>query len=455
MGSEKYKLKWSKYESNILSAFHSLLESETLSDVTLFCEGQTFKAHRLVLAACSTHFESLFSHTPVTAPSNNQFFVILDGTRADDLQILLHFMYRGEAYLHQDRINSVLRTAEVLQVKGLSEGPRNIEINQNLADRGREAGNGGRPWSPGPEGSPRMRKKELDEHLLRRGGSPSPMGRDGPDVGGYYPPQPPPTREPFPMFAGPLRNSINNYQRSHLRADESQHNADRSHFSPQHQPRGKSPGPPPPPGSGGRYSVDKFGSPPPHNSSSHLGPHPSSSDIANPKEERNPTPMSVVSAPDLYESRSVSRGHESDRPPSNKTDCHTPNDYERRTPTGLGVSPPHHGKPSSAGFPSDSTTDNGSANPAAGPGPSGLLARGYKPEDLERLRRSSDPGSTGGPGAASNEADAGIPSPDDQRPKFPADFRNARDMDMISNSSPQERNDGKDKVYDVLLDFIP
>ena len=82
---------------------------------------------------------------------------------------------------------------------------------------------------------------------------------------------------------------------------------------------------------------------------------------------------------------------------------------------------------------------------AAGPGPSGLLARGYKPEDLERLRRSSDPGSTGGPGAANNEADAGIPSPDDQRPKFPADFRNARDMDMISNSSPQERNDGKGK----------
>jgi hypothetical protein len=43
MGSEKYKLKWSKYESNILSAFHSLLESETLSDVTLFCEGEEIK----------------------------------------------------------------------------------------------------------------------------------------------------------------------------------------------------------------------------------------------------------------------------------------------------------------------------------------------------------------------------------------------------------------------------
>ena len=39
MGSEKYKLKWSKYESNILAVFSALLENETLSDVTLFCEG--------------------------------------------------------------------------------------------------------------------------------------------------------------------------------------------------------------------------------------------------------------------------------------------------------------------------------------------------------------------------------------------------------------------------------
>ena len=39
MGSEKYKLKWSKYESNILQVFSALLENETLSDVTLFCEG--------------------------------------------------------------------------------------------------------------------------------------------------------------------------------------------------------------------------------------------------------------------------------------------------------------------------------------------------------------------------------------------------------------------------------
>ena len=43
MGSEKYKLKWSKYESNVLNAFRDLFETEALSDVTLFCEGETFR----------------------------------------------------------------------------------------------------------------------------------------------------------------------------------------------------------------------------------------------------------------------------------------------------------------------------------------------------------------------------------------------------------------------------
>ena len=46
MGSEKYKLKWSKYESNILAVFSALLENETLSDVTLFCEGMMIEKMR-------------------------------------------------------------------------------------------------------------------------------------------------------------------------------------------------------------------------------------------------------------------------------------------------------------------------------------------------------------------------------------------------------------------------
>ena len=65
-----------------------------------------------MLAACSAHFSKLFSNSTL----NGQLIVILEGTHHQDLQILLQFMYKGVAYLHQDRIESVLRTAEVLQV---------------------------------------------------------------------------------------------------------------------------------------------------------------------------------------------------------------------------------------------------------------------------------------------------------------------------------------------------
>eukprot|EP00094_Tigriopus_californicus_P003857 TCALIF_03712-PA protein Name:"Similar to ttk Protein tramtrack, beta isoform (Drosophila melanogaster)" AED:0.00 eAED:0.00 QI:0/0.66/0.75/0.75/1/1/4/2707/653 len=423
MGSEKYKLKWSRYESNILSAFHSLLESETLSDVTLFCEGQTFKAHRLVLAACSTHFESLFSQTPINAPSTNQFFVILDGTRADDLQILLHFMYRGEAYLHQDRINSVLRTAEALQVKGLSEGPRGIELNNQNAHG---PGNNGRSWSPHPQqpfvgDSPhhqRHKKKDLDDHSQmreRHHGSPPPSMHSSTGEGmaqSYYAP-PPITREPFPMYSGSIRSTS-----SYSRTSRDDHRDQPARFSPLPHNRSKSPGPPPPPG---RYPLEKFNSPP-HGPSGLL---PSSSVDLPSKEERDTTPISVVSAPEIYEGRSISRGHDSDRPPSNKTDTHSP-EYERQTPT---MSSPLQ----KTGFPSDSTTD-----PASGAGPSGLLRSAFKTEEQNRLRRSSDPGAPG----MNNEADAGdraTPS-DDHRPKFPPEFRNVRDdLSRMATSSPQGR----------------
>lgn len=166
--SDQYCLRWNSYETNILDTFGGLLDSEALSDVTLFCEGESFKAHRLVLAACSTHFSKIFS----TSPVNGQIIVILDGTRADDLQILLQFMYRGVAFLPSDRIESVLRTGEVLQVKGLFNG-------DGIPRGGRE---GARPWTPPPPAAAAVSeslKKEVVEPAppRTRETSPIPTGR--------------------------------------------------------------------------------------------------------------------------------------------------------------------------------------------------------------------------------------------------------------------------------------
>lgn len=74
--------------------------------------GVTFKAHKLILAACSKHLADLFE----TAPLHQNLLVILDGTSAANMSALLEFMYKGEVHVSQDALSSFLKAAECLQV---------------------------------------------------------------------------------------------------------------------------------------------------------------------------------------------------------------------------------------------------------------------------------------------------------------------------------------------------
>lgn len=76
----------------------------------------TFRAHKLILAACSKHLADLFE----TAPLHQNLLVILDGTSASNMAALLEFMYKGEVHVSQSCLSSFLKAAECLQVKGLS-----------------------------------------------------------------------------------------------------------------------------------------------------------------------------------------------------------------------------------------------------------------------------------------------------------------------------------------------
>ncbi|XP_039301939.1 zinc finger protein chinmo isoform X1 [Solenopsis invicta] len=114
---QQFCLKWNSFGSNLATTFSNLFKSDTLTDVILFCEGVSFKAHKLILAACSKHFQVLFEEMPPSPPG---VIVILDGTSAHNMAALLEFMYRGEVHVSQESLSSFLKAAECLQVKGLS-----------------------------------------------------------------------------------------------------------------------------------------------------------------------------------------------------------------------------------------------------------------------------------------------------------------------------------------------
>lgn len=57
MSMQQYCLRWNNHQPNFISVFSSLLNSESLVDVTLSAEGRHLQAHKLVLSACSSYFQ--------------------------------------------------------------------------------------------------------------------------------------------------------------------------------------------------------------------------------------------------------------------------------------------------------------------------------------------------------------------------------------------------------------
>lgn len=113
----EFCLRWNNYQMNLLSVFEQLLEKQLFVDVTLCCEGgYSVKAHKIVLSACSPYFQALFNDTPCDHP-----IIILKDVQWSDLKSILSFMYKGEIHVSQDQIGPLLKLAELLKIRGLSE----------------------------------------------------------------------------------------------------------------------------------------------------------------------------------------------------------------------------------------------------------------------------------------------------------------------------------------------
>lgn len=84
-------------------------------DVTLACDGHQVHCHRLVLAACSTYFESLLNENPCKHP----IIILPKDVRLWEIQALVDFMYKGQVNVSQAGLPQLLKCAETLQIRGL------------------------------------------------------------------------------------------------------------------------------------------------------------------------------------------------------------------------------------------------------------------------------------------------------------------------------------------------
>lgn len=93
----------------------------------LLFAGTIFKAHKLILAACSKNFADLFEAAPTNGGS---IYVILEATSAANMSALLEFMYKGEVHVSQESLSSFLKAAESLQVVSQKKLYFRIRINE-------------------------------------------------------------------------------------------------------------------------------------------------------------------------------------------------------------------------------------------------------------------------------------------------------------------------------------
>lgn len=113
---QQFCLRWNNYQTNLTNVFDELLQNESFVDVTLACEGQSIKAHKMVLSACSPYFQALFYDNPCQHP-----IIIMRDVRWEELKAIMEFMYKGEINVSQEQINPLLKVAEMLKIRGLAE----------------------------------------------------------------------------------------------------------------------------------------------------------------------------------------------------------------------------------------------------------------------------------------------------------------------------------------------
>ena len=92
------------------------MTSPDFTDVTFVCEDKKLiRAHKNILNECSPALKEIFQ---IERSMNS--IIYLKGIKHSDMELILHFIYLGEATFNEERLNDFLSVAKSLEIKGLS-----------------------------------------------------------------------------------------------------------------------------------------------------------------------------------------------------------------------------------------------------------------------------------------------------------------------------------------------
>ena len=113
MADEKLCLKWNDFQDQAQASFQELRNDNDFTDVTLACEDQSIKAHKVILSACSPVFKKLLKAHPHPQP-----LIYVKGMKSSSLTAIIDFLYFGQIDILHEELDNFLGLAEELQLKG-------------------------------------------------------------------------------------------------------------------------------------------------------------------------------------------------------------------------------------------------------------------------------------------------------------------------------------------------
>ena len=139
--AEKYTLNWHTFSEHLKLTFKDLYQEGRYTDVTLVSDDQTqFKAHKIVLSACSPVFKKIIDSNPSQHP-----LIYLRGIQSYEMESILQFMYLGEGKFYHERMREFIKVAQELEVKEINDGvelpseeaEETVEENKSSYERGK------------------------------------------------------------------------------------------------------------------------------------------------------------------------------------------------------------------------------------------------------------------------------------------------------------------------------
>jgi len=114
--STQLALSWDNFQTNLQHTWRHLHQTEDFADVILACDVGQVMAHKVVLASCSPYLHSILMRL---RHSHHQPVIFLSRISISDLTKLVTFMYCGQVEVEESQLESFLRAAAELHVKGL------------------------------------------------------------------------------------------------------------------------------------------------------------------------------------------------------------------------------------------------------------------------------------------------------------------------------------------------